>query len=67
MAAVVVRLAILAAGIGFGQMFLDSVARGAPIATVQLVLTLVFLAAGTAGFIVPLLEGGSRRRESRHV
>ena len=65
MAAIVVRLALLAIGLSLGQIGLDSFARGHGVAVVQLALALVALVAGSANFIVPLLGGGVRR-EVRH-
>ncbi len=67
MSASLFRLALLAAGIGFGQIGLDAFARGAQDALVQLGLALVLLVAGSAGFIVPLLDGSARPEETRHV
>ena len=67
MGPLIFRLLLLAGGIGFGQMALDSFARGAAIAPVQFVLTLILLVAGSAGFIVPLLEGSERKEVSPHV
>jgi hypothetical protein len=66
MSAILFRLALLAGGIGLGVMGLDSFARGASVALVQFALTVVLLVAGSAGFIVPLLEG-SGKEVSRHV
>ena len=66
MGAILVRLGLLAGGIGLGEMGLDSFARGAGVAVVQLGLTLVLLVAGSAGFIVPLLEGSAGREVARH-
>lgn len=65
MAALLVRLVLLAAGLGLGQIALDSFARGADVALVQFGLAAVVLVAGSAGFIVPLLEGG-RSKEASH-
>lgn len=65
MAAVVTRLILLAGGLGLGEIGLTSFALGLDIATIQLAVALVLLAAGTAGFIVPLLAGGLRK-ESNH-
>lgn len=67
MGATLFRLALLAAGVGLGQMGLDSFARGAPVVLVQFALALVFLVAGSAGFIVPLLDGSAGKEISRHV
>jgi len=67
MSAILFRLALLAGGIGLGQMTLDSFARGADVALVQFGLALVLLVAGSAGFIVPLLEGSVGKEVSRHV
>ena len=67
MGAILFRLALLAGGIGLGQMGLDSFARGADLALVQFGLALVLLTAGSAGFMVPLLEGSVAREEPNHV
>ena len=67
MSALLFRLALLAGGIGLGQMGLDSYARGADVALVQFVLAFVLLIAGSAGFIVPLLDGSVGKEASRHV
>ena len=67
MGAILFRLALLAGGIGLGQMGLDSFARGADVALVQFGLALTLLVAGSAGFIVPLLDGSGRKEVSRHV
>ena len=64
MAAILLRLVLLAVGIGLGQMALDSFARGADVALVQASLALLALIAGTAGFVVPLLEGGTKEEVS---
>jgi hypothetical protein len=66
MVALVFRLSLLAGGIGLGQIGLDSIARGNSVALVQLALALVLLVAGSAGFIVPLLGGGTGKEASRH-
>ncbi len=67
MSAIVFRLALLAGGLGLGQMGLDSVAHGNGVAVVQFGLALVLLVAGSAGFVVPLLEGNDEKEVSRHV
>ena len=67
MSAILFRLGLLAGGLGLGQMGLDSFARGADVTLVQFGLALVLLVAGSAGFIVPLLEGSVREEVSRHV
>lgn len=67
MAAILFRLALLAGGIGLGQMGLDSFARGADAAAVQFGLALVLLVAGSAGFMVPLLERSVAREDPNHV
>ena len=67
MSAILFRLALLAGGIGLGQMGLDSFARGADIALVQFGLALVLLTAGSAGLMVPLLEGSVAREKPNHV
>jgi hypothetical protein len=66
MRAVVFRLALLAGGIGLGEIGLDSIARGNSAALVQLGLALVLLVAGSAGFIVPLLGARTGKGVSRH-
>jgi len=67
MSAVLFRLALLAGGIGLGVMGLDSFARSAPVAIIQLALALLLLVAGSAGFMVPLLERSAGKEVSRHV
>ncbi len=67
MGALVFRLALLAAGLGLGQMALDSFAHRNSVALVQFGLALVLLVAGSAGFIVPLLAGSADQEVSRHV
>ena len=67
MGAILFRLALLAGGIGFGQMSLDSFARGADYTPIQFVLAIVLLVAGSAGFITPLLEGRVAKEVTRHV
>lgn len=67
MDAIFVRLVLLAIGLGFGQIGLDSVAHGEGVAIIQLGLALVLLVAGSAGFIAPLLQGTGDREVSRHV
>ena len=67
MAPLLYRLVVLAGGIGLGQMALDSFVRGGDVAFVQAGLALVLLAAGSAGLIVPLLEGSASKEVSRHV
>ena len=67
MAAILFRLALLAGGLGLGPMGLDSFARGADVAAVQLGLALALLVAGSAGFMVPLLEGTVAREGRDHV
>lgn len=66
MAAILLRLVLLAVGIGFGQMSLDSFARGTSAAAVQFGLSVLLLFAGSAGFIVPLL-GGIATEDPDHV
>jgi hypothetical protein len=66
MAAILFRLVLLAGGIGLGQMGLDSLARGAAAAAVQFGLALVLLVAGSAGFMVPLLERSVAREDPNH-
>ena len=65
MTALILRLLLLAGGLGLGEIGLTSFALGLDIAALQLAAALALLAAGTAGFIVPLL-GGGLRREPRH-
>jgi hypothetical protein len=67
MSAMLFRLTLLTGGLGLGQMALDSFARGAHVAIVQFGLTLILLVAGSAGFIVPLLDGSAGKEVSRHV
>jgi len=67
MVAILFRLALLAGGIGLGQMGLDSFARGADVAAVQFGLSVVLLAGGSAGFIVPLLEGNGAMEDPHRV
>lgn len=67
MSAILFRLALLAVGLGLGQMGLDSFAHGTGVALVQFGLALVFIVAGSAGFIVPLLDGSADQEVSRHV
>jgi hypothetical protein len=67
MSATIFRLVLLAGGIGLGQIALDSFAHGTDITVVQFALALVLLVAGSAGFVVPLLEGNIDKEVSRHV
>ena len=67
MGAMLFRLALIAGGLGLGQMGLDSFANGSDIALVQFGVALVLLIAGSAGFIVPLLDGSAVKEVSRHV
>jgi hypothetical protein len=67
MSAILFRLALLAGGLGLGEMGLDSFARGATVALVLFALALVLLVAGSAGFIGPLLAGSVGKEVSRHV
>ena len=67
MTATLFRLVLLAGGIGLGQIGLDSFASGNTVAAVQLGLALVLLVAGSAGFIVPLLERGADPEVRHHV
>jgi hypothetical protein len=67
MGAILFRLVLLTVGIGLGQLGLDSVAHGADPALAQLGLALVLLVAGSAGFIVPLLERSAGKEVTRHV
>jgi hypothetical protein len=46
---------LLAFGLGFGQMALDSFARGAGVALLQLGVTVLLLVAGLAGLLSPLM------------
>lgn len=66
MTAIVVRLSLLAGGIGLGEIAIDSIARGNSVAIVQLALAFILLVAGSAGFIVPLLGGSTGREASHH-
>ena len=66
MTAVVVRLLVLAGGLGLGEIGLTSFALGLDVAAIQLAAALVLLVAGTAGFIVPLLAGHGLREEPDH-
>jgi hypothetical protein len=61
MSAVLLRIALLALGIGIAQMGLDSFAQGSGVAVAQFALALVLLVGGSAAFIVPLLaaSGGT--------
>ncbi len=61
------RIALIAAGLGFGQIGLDSFARGDPGALFQFGFALVLLVAGSAGFVVPLLAGSHYEEVSPHV
>ncbi len=67
MSAIIFRIALLTGGLGLGQMGLDSFAHGNSAALVQFGLALVLLVAGSACFIVPLLDQGGERKVSRHV
>ena len=67
MGAILFRLVLLAAGLGLGQMGLDSLAHGDGFAFVQIGLALILLVAGSAGFIVPLLDDSAHREVSRRV
>lgn len=67
MSAIVFRLALLAGGLGLAQMALDSFAHGNGTAIVQFGLALVLLVAGSASFIVPLLEGNDEKEVFPHV
>jgi hypothetical protein len=67
MSAILLRLALLAGGLGLGEMGLDSFARGAPIALVEFGVALILLVAGSAGFIVPLLRGSGSTEVSRDL
>ena len=67
MSAILFRLVLLAGGIGLGQMGLDSFAHGTAVALVQFGLALILLAAGSAGFISPLLDGSVGKEVSSHV
>ncbi len=67
MSALVFRIALLAGGLGLAEMGLDAFARSDAIAPLQLGLALLLLVAGSAGFIVPLLERGARKEATPHV
>lgn len=67
MGAILFRIALMAVGLGLGQMGLDSFAHGDAVALVQFGLALVLLVAGSAGFIVPLLSGSTREEVTHHV
>lgn len=66
MGAILFRLALLAGGIGLGQMGLDSFAHGADVTLAQLGGALVLLIGGSAGFIGPLLQGSAGKEVTRH-
>jgi hypothetical protein len=67
MGALVVRIVLLAAGIGLAEMAVDALARGLDVALVQGALALGLLAAGSAGFAVPLLARGRPKEAGRDV
>jgi hypothetical protein len=67
MGALLLRIVLLALGIGIAQMGLDSFARGSALALGEIVLALVLLVAGSAGFMVPLLDRSRGREVSRDV
>ena len=67
MAPILLRLALLAGGIGLGQMALDSVATGADVALLQVPLAITLLGAGSVGFIAPLLGKSVGQEVSQHV
>jgi hypothetical protein len=67
MGVILLRLVLLAGGIGLGEMGLDSFARGAAIALVEFGLAVILLVAGSAGFIVPLLHPSGSTEVSRDV
>ena len=67
MGAVLSRIALIAGGLGLGEIGLDSFARGDGVAVVQLGLSIALLVAGSAGFIVPLLASDGRQEVARHV
>jgi hypothetical protein len=67
MSAILFRLVLLAGGIGLGQIGLDSFAHGTDVALVQFGLAVILLVAGSAGFVVPLLEGNIGKEVFRHV
>jgi hypothetical protein len=67
MSAILFRLALLAGGIGLGQMGLDSFAHGADVSLLQFALALVLLVAGSARFIAPLLEQSGQKEVSHNV
>lgn len=61
MAALILRIGLLAGGLAFAEIGLDSLTHDAPLALADLVIALALLVAGTAGFVAPLLRGGDRR------
>lgn len=67
MSVVLFRLALLAGGLGLGEMGLDSFAHGNGAALIQLGVALILLVAGSASFIVPLLGASADKEVSRHV
>lgn len=67
MGSVILRLVLLAGGMAFSEVGVDSLARGGDLAVAQLGVALVLLVAGSAGFIVPLLSANTRQEASRHV
>jgi len=67
MAAVLVRIALLAAGIGLGEVGLESFAHGGGEAVIELLFAVLLLVAGSAGFMTPLLYGRGTKEISRDV
>jgi len=67
MGALLLRIALLAIGIGAAQMGLDSLARSSPVALAELALALVLVVAGSAGFMVPLFDRSGGREVSPDV
>jgi hypothetical protein len=65
MSPILLRIVMLALGIGIAQMGLDALAQGSVVALGELVLALVLLVAGSAGFMVPLLDGSGGTEVSR--
>jgi hypothetical protein len=65
MSPILLRIVMLALGIGIAQMGLDSFARGSVVALVELAPALVLIVAGSAGFMVPLLDGSGGTEVSR--
>jgi hypothetical protein len=54
--AVLIRLLLLAGGLGLTEIAMTSLAAADPVWAVQIALGLAFLVAGTAGLVTPLLR-----------